>query len=183
MAACCPPLKTSYTTPAETLGSWQSQLCHDEPEGEYRCLSRGLQQSMGGFETYFAARQELFASEPLMAFLIQRVDLPSRAVEELSLQGGLGHRLVFEESGQRFAIEFVVETLATVRLADGTELPARLEREIASYLSRDRRAQWLNIPRPLLTDEQAAALQSLSFEQQWKISSIDGLSAPSQVIE
>jgi len=183
-AACCPPLKTSYVTPAETLGTWQSHLCEGDVQGEYRCLSRGLQGAMGGFETYFAARQKLLDDDPVTAFLVKRVDLPARAVEDAASADGLRHRMVFEESGQRFAIEFVVETLVTFRLADGTELPGRLDREMAYFLGRDRRQQWLTIPRPLLDDDEARAVRALLVEQQWKIDAIEGLSphAP-QVIE
>ena len=96
--ACCPPLRVSYATPEETLATWQAQLCRDHPEGEYRCLSRSLQQMMGGFETYFAARQRLLDDDPVVGFLVQRVDLPGRAVESTGSPDGLRHVMVFDES-------------------------------------------------------------------------------------
>ncbi len=175
VAACCPPLKTSYATPAETLGTWQAHLCHDDVEGEYRCLSRGLQGTIGGFETYFAARRKLLDDEPFVAFLVQRVDLPGRAIEDARSPDGLRHRMVFEESGQRFAVEFVVETLVTFRLDDGTEVPGRLDRELAYYLGRDRRQQWLTIPRPLLDEGQERSVRALHVEEHWRIDAIEGL--------
>jgi hypothetical protein len=182
-AACCPALRSSYTTPAETLSTWQAHLCHDDPEGEYYCLARDLQAAMGGFETYFAARQKLLDDDPVAAFLLQRVDLPARAVESRDAPDGLSHRMVFEESGQRFAIDFTVETLVSFHLVDGTIVAAVLERELPYYLGRDRRQQWLTLPRPLLDEDQAAAVRELHLEQHWKISSIDGLDPHAQVNE
>lgn len=181
--ACCPPLKTSYATPEDTLETWQAQLCHDKPEGEYRCLSRSLQQLMGGFETYFAARQRLLDDDPVIGYLIQRVDLPGRVVESTGSPDGRWHRLVFEESGQRFSIEFVVESLVTFQMKDGTELFGLLPREIDYYLDSERNQQWVMIPKPFLTTEQQAAVRTLSLEQQWKIASIDGLTALPEVKE
>jgi hypothetical protein len=176
-------LRVSYATPEETLSTWQAQLCRDQPEGEYRCLSRSLQQMMGGFETYFAARQRLLNDDPIVGFLIQRVDLPGRAVESAGSPDGIRHVMVFEESGQRFSIEFTVESLVTFRLADGTELPGRLDREIDYWLDNERNQQWVIIPKPYLTPEQQADVRSLTLEQQWKISSIQGLTALPEVTE
>jgi hypothetical protein len=177
VGACCPPLKTSYESPELTLETWQAQLCHDQPKGEYRCLSKSLQQLLGGFETYFAARQRLLNDDPVVGFFIQRVDLPGRAVESETSPDGRFHRFVFEESGQRFGIECVVETLVTFHLEDGTDLQHMLPREIDYYLDSQRKQQWVNIPKPLLSAGQQAAVRSITLEQQWKIASIDGLTA------
>ena len=92
--------------------------------------------------------------------------------------------MVFEESGHRFAIDFVVETLVTFRLEDGTELPGRLDRELAYYLGRDRRQQWLTLPRPLLDEGQERQVRALLVEERWRIDAIGGLTPqPPQVIE
>jgi hypothetical protein len=183
VAACCPPLQTSYSTPEETLRTWQSQLCHDQPEGEYRCLSRSLQQAMGGFETYFPARQQLLNDNPIVGLLVQHADLPGRVVESAGNSEGDWYRLVFEESDQRFAIEFITETLVTFHLRDGNDILGLLEKPLEGYLGRDETRQWLMIPKPRLTPEQQAAVRSLTFEEQWKISSIDGLESLPEVHE
>jgi hypothetical protein len=138
---------------------------------------------MGGFETYFAARQQLLGNNAIVGLLVQHVDLPDRVIESAGDAEGDWHRLVFEESDQRFAIEFVTETLVTFHFKSGANILGLLEQPIDDYLGSDESRQWLMIPKPRLTPEQRAAVQSLTFEEQWKISSIDGLKGSPEVHE
>lgn len=176
-ASCCPPLRESYASPEDTLLSWQSHLCHDDAQGEYRALSGGLQRQMFGFETYIAARRKMLDEEPLIAFLLKRVDLPGRVVERSVSEDGAAVDLVFEESGQRFSIRFVVETQVIATTESGEQVPGRLDGPLPFYFGQDRRRQWVNLPAPRLNDEEREGLRSLLLEQRWKIDNIQGLTA------
>ena len=66
---------------------------------------------------------------------------------------------------------------------DGNDILGLLEKPLEGYLGRDETRQWLMIPKPRLTPEQQAAVRSLTFEEQWKISSIDGLESLPEVHE
>ena len=174
-ACCCPELRTDFSTPEATLRTWQANLCHDVPEGEYSCLSGTLQADMYGFPTYYAARQELLEQEPVVAFLVKRVDLPGRAVERLTSDDGTATRLVFEQDGQRFAIDFVLETAVRLVFLDGSEKPARLDGPLWYHVNSLSGRQWIDLRRPRLTDEEREQLASVQLSQQWKIDAIQGL--------
>jgi hypothetical protein len=173
--ACCPPLDVSYASPEATLRTWQAALCHDEPVGEYRCLSQGLQAGMGGFETYFAARQKLLRDDPLASFLLKHFELAERAEERHVTADGQHVTLIFEHSGQRFVLEFDQETAVDVVLDDGRRLAGRMNQPPSAYIGSQGALQWIHFSSPLLTPEERTALWELSFEREWKIASIQGL--------
>jgi len=182
LGACtCPPLPRSYESPEETLVSWQSHLCRDDPAGEYACLSADLKRSMAGFETYHAARARLLEEEPLFAWLLERVDLPERATEFELGDGGLSAAMTFDQGGATYVIRFVVEAWATLELADGELLVGRLDRPVAALLGARSGREWIDPPRPRLDPEVLPAVRAVHIESRWKIDAIDGLSPALQV--
>jgi len=175
--ACCPPLRSDFSSPETTLATWQTHLCHDEPEGEYRCLSQGMQQAIYGFSGYFPAREQLLRDDPFVAYLLRHMDLPARVVERL--QPDDQHMvLVFEHDGRRLSIGFVVETEVCARLADGQEVFGRITGPLSGALVLQGGGQWVVLGSPTLSAAQAATLAGLRLEQQWKIDAIDGLESP-----
>jgi hypothetical protein len=172
----CPPKVERYGTPAETLATWQAQLCHDDLPGEYRCLSAGLQARMGGFETYYAARRKLLEEDPLAGWFLRHSDLAARASATDQSDDGLAALMSFEERGRPFRIGFVLETRAFFELTDGRRLSALQAGPIPAILRQQGTRQWLTLVTPPgLEPEDHLLIRTLRVEPQWKIDAIDGL--------
>lgn len=179
-ACACPPLSSSYEDPESTLASWQSHLCHDDAQGEYRCLSADLQASMGGFQTYIAARRALSESEPTLTWLLGRADLREHVVASDLNRVGRRARLTLEARGQRFELGFVQETAARIDLEDGRFLFAILRLPLEQLVGQQIAAgrvtrQWLELAEPRLAAGDLAQILSVHVEHRWKIDSIPGL--------
>ena len=177
--ACCPPLTTDYSSPESTLLGWQSHLCHDDPDGEYRCLSDGFKQRTGNWQTYYSARNELLDAEPLLAALLSRADLSSRIVEQHTSEDGLSATLDIDVGDDDTTVAFVLETTIFIDLIDGPPLVSRTSTAVAASLRSGGGRQWLEFtgarPELRLTDEQRAAIVGVRMEQRWVIDDIEGL--------
>lgn len=180
LAGCgCPPLREAYDSPAATLATWQAHLCHDDQVGEYRCLSSRLQQQMGGFETYFAARRQLLEEQPLLAWALARADLAERAIGQAFSPDGLTAELFFQLDDGRLVIGFRRETRAFYTLDDGSQVTALQAAPVSELLRQQGARQWLNLEPPRrFTPEDAQAVLSLQVGPQWKIDAIEGLVGP-----
>lgn len=185
-ACACPPLTSSYANPEATLASWQSHLCHDDTEGEYRCLSAGLQASIGGFQTYLAARRALTENEPALTWLLSRANLGEHVVAHDLNQAERRASLTLEARGDRFELAFVQETAARIDLDDGRFLFAILERPLGELIGQQivggRVArQWFDFARPRIDEDDLEQIRSIRLEHRWKIDSITGLLPPAGI--
>lgn len=177
----CPPLEVSYRSPEATLATWQAQLCREDLRGEFRCLSEGLQDAMGGWSTYVAVRRRLVEENELLVWLLSRADLDQALVPEDSWTEGRRARRVLARGDQRWTVGLVREPAVTVTLADGRQLfgfprgpdgaPLLLDLSLMQFGDR----QVLELPRPVLTETERAAVRSVLVEDRWKIDHLEGL--------
>lgn len=173
----CPPLVSTYGSPEETLANWQSHLCADDIDGEYRCLSAGFKRRIGNFETYHGARSELLRSQPFLARALARSDLPSRIVErqvdELTGQA----LLVLNVGGRRVPLGFARETTVLVEFADGPPDVGRSDRPLSTLLRSHGNRRWIDLDDSRLAwDElRLAGARAVLIEHRWKIDAIEGL--------
>lgn len=182
MGACCPPKRVDYDTPEGTLRTWQAQLCHDDPVEEYGCLSSDLKQQMAGYQTYSAARRLLLEQEPLLAWLVQRVDLIERA-ESFDVDDDAGTAsMTFVEDGERYEVHFVRETWVVYDTGDDPQPTARLPRSMAEVVYQQGQRQVMNVDRPLLDPDQIRRLRGFQVETRWKIDFLSGLQPPTSVM-
>ncbi len=175
---CCPDLVTSQTSPSETLLAWQSSLCHDDVDGEYACLSLDYKRQIGGLPSYHVARQQLLSEEPAFAYLLQRVDLLDRVVDERRDESDTHAWIVLEAGGEQLEIGFLRET--TVRLgfvgqhSDTRQNTAPVEALVVT----DGRQFGTRLSAPRLPEDELPNLRSLELTSVWRISSVTGLLAP-----
>lgn len=179
LAGCgCPPLVTDYSSPTGTLATWQAHLCHDDVDGEYRCFSTDFKRGTGHFETYYAARNELLDSEPLLAAALSRLELTEHIVEE-QLDEATGRALqVLDLGGRRTTIGFVRETALLLEFDEGPPFVAHSRLPLSSLLLRPvpGNRQWIELSQftPLPTQRLADA-RAVLLERRWKIDAIEGL--------
>ena len=177
----CPQRSSSYATPMATLQSWQSHLCHDDVEGEWRCLSAGLQRSMGGFQTYVAARRQLIEDEGTATWLLSRADLGDYVVGQSIDRSSRRAELSLDARGQSLDVSFVQETSARIEFDDGRFLFALLDGPLGGTVIRqsvvDGRAirQWVELARPRIEPKDLEHIQAVHLEHRWKIDNIPGL--------
>jgi len=175
-SACrCPDLVERWDTPQAALATWQARLCRDDIEGEYSCLARSFQASMGGFPTYLEARSALLAREPAAAWLFRRADLDDHVRSASFAPDGRHAALVLEAGDAQFTIGFEREAFVTVEWDDGRSETARQRAAPAELLLRDERnrRQWLAIERPDIPDP--ARVRELRFSLRWLISDLAGM--------
>lgn len=177
VAGCsCPPLEPRFTTPRETLGTWQAAFCHDDGELEYETLSRDYRDAMGGYEIYNAARTYLRSEEPVFAWLLKHGDLEGSVVEELVSPDGSRARLVLERAEQRITVEFQRETALVVELDDGTTRRALVPAPLSALMLTDGRAWAVAAQKsPRLSDEDLSRVRAVTWTSPWRIAFIDGL--------
>lgn len=176
----CPPLSDSYAAPLATLESWQSHLCRDDAQGEWRCLSADLQRSMGGFQTYLAARRQLLEGDATVSWLLGRARLGDYVVKNSIDRAARRAELALDAHGQLFEVEFVQETAARINLVDGRFLFAILDGPLPELIGRTVVAgrvvrQWIELARPAIDAEDLAGIESMQLEHRWKINAITGL--------
>ena len=168
----CPPLKESYDSPTDTLLTWQAQLCRDNVEAEYRCMSRDFKRSMGGHANYHAGRQLMLASQPVMAALLKRANLAGAVASETVSEDGNQAVLVLQALGELVPVLFERETWLIIVWNDGTTQIARQPRALEDLLIKRGTDQWLIVERPELDPVQFRSLHSLAFESRWLIAGI-----------
>lgn len=176
----CPPQSESYETPLATLQSWQSQLCHDDVQGEWRCLSAELQRAMGGFQTYVAARRKLIEDDGAATWLLGRADLADYVVSDLTDPDTRSAALALDARGQLFEVAFVQETSARINLDDGRFLFAILDGPLSELVGLqviDGRVtrQWIDLAQPRIDPTDLEHIRSVQLEHRWKINTIAGL--------
>lgn len=176
----CPPRSNSYETPLATLQSWQSQLCHDDAQAEWRCLSSELQRAMGGFQTYVAARRQLIEEDGAATWLLGRADLAEYVVSDSTDPATRRAALSLDARGQLFEVAFVQETSARIDMDDGRFLFAILDGQLSELVQlqvvngRVKR-QWIDLLQPLIDPADLEHIRSVQLEHRWKINTIAGL--------
>ncbi len=176
----CPPRSSSYDTPLATLESWQSHLCHDDAQGEWRCLSAELQRAMGGFQTYVAARRQMIENDGAATWLLSRADLADYVVSGSTDPATRRAALALDARGQLFEVDFVQETSARIDLDDGRFLFAILDGPLSELVQlqvvngRVSR-QWIDLLQPIIDPRDLENIRSVQLEHRWKINTIAGL--------
>jgi len=177
LASCCPTRQLRFDTPEAALGSWQSQLCHDEIESEYTCLAHELKLAMGGFPTYVGARHRLLEDHPFAATYLKYGDLAERAHERIPL-GPDRVRFEYDYDGQTFGLDFEREAWVVVCFDDErADVQRRLASTPRGLVGVSAARQWLNLPDGLLSTEEREHVRTLLVEYRWKIGNVDGLLA------
>jgi hypothetical protein len=176
-AACaCPTPIERWDTPQATLALWQARLCHDDPQGEYACLSRDFQKSMGGYETYFAARTALLERDAVAAWLFRHADLEDHVRDVIFESDGCHAAIVLEAGDSSLVVSFEREAWVTATWDDGRSVIARQRVPLDTLIQRDGASQWLRLDRPEFTD--SAHLSEVRVNGRWLISNLAGLGPP-----
>ena len=181
-AACaCPTPIERWDTPQATLALWQARLCHDDPEGEYACLSRGFQKSFGGYQSYFAARTALLQQNATAAWLFGHADLLDH-VADISFDPDGQHAAIVLASGDNsLVVGFEREAWVSATWDDGHVETNRQRAPLDSLVVTSPKGQWLRVDRPELTDPHH--LSELRFTGRWLISDLAGLATPAPAAE
>lgn len=175
-ACACPPLIESYETPQETLDLWQAQLCRDNVEGEYGCLSLDFQRKMLGFSSYYAAREDLLTRDPTAAWLFKHADLSDHVVGTSVTPDGNSASIVLSAGrDDSLFVSFEREVWVKVQWDDGRTQLARQGMPFKPLVIRRDLNQWLALPRPELSDPEH--IRSIEFTSRWLISDIAGLAS------
>ena len=175
-ACACPPLIENYDTPQATLDLWQAHLCRDDVEGEYGCLSLDFQRAMGGFQAYYAGREDLLAREPTAAFLFKHADLHDHVVgTNISDDGRRASIVLSAGRDDSLVVAFEREAWVAVTWDDGRRELKRLGSPLRPLVIRQGSAQWLSLPRPDLADPDH--IREILVSSRWLISDIAGLAS------
>jgi len=177
LGACgCPPLAPSYTTPLATLETFQAQLCREDQEGEYSCLSESFKRGIGGFENYYAARELMLERTPLGASSVfKRIDLANNVTAQTLSPDGLAAELVMEFLvGDPVSIYFERETLATLAFEDGSLTGGIQDAPMSELVGSEAGRNWVLFDAPLLTSERLRGLTNVTLSSRWHISGLTG---------
>jgi hypothetical protein len=182
----CPPRTSSYAEPLATLQSWQSHLCFDDVQGEWRCLSTDYQRSMGGFQTYVAVRRQLLDEGAAFSWFLGRADLGDYVVQSVADPVARRAMLTLAAHGEIFEVEFLQETTARLDLDDGSFLFAILDKPLDSLIGQTIKngrviRQWIDLTRPTIAPEDLSRISSVQLEHRWKINAITGLQPPPEI--
>jgi len=176
-ACACPPVVERYDGPEATLATWQSQLCHDDVAGEYRCLSTDLKRRLGNFSAYWTARDLMLDDQPLLRSALRAIDLVDH-IEQRRQDDVSGYaELTLDVYGETTLIGFRRETLLLVELERGPPLVARSDESLAGLYQAVGGRRWIELSgtRLELTPEQLAGARSILLEHRWTIDAIEGL--------
>ncbi len=175
VAACgCPPKAPRYDSPAATLATWQSQLCHEDPSAEYACLAADFKRDIGGFQNYHVWRGALLEREPVLAWLVKRADVGDYIIDTWQDTRGQRAVLTLAALGREMQIGFEREVWATVIRADGSADVKRQEELFDRLVLRRAPSQWVTLERPDLTGERLDDIRSIHFDTRWVIAALGG---------
>lgn len=174
----CPDLVTAQTTPSETLLAWQSSLCHDKVEAEYACLSLDYKRQIGGLPSYHIARQLLLDEQPAFSYVLKRVDLLDRVVEERRDDSDTQAWITLEAGGEQVEIGFERETTVRLGYVDGRSDARQITTGIEELVVSDGKQFGTRLSSPRLPTDDLPGLRSLQLTSVWRIASVAGLVPP-----
>lgn len=168
LTGCLVPEHQSLDTPLETVLSFQSAYARGEDIAEYRCLSTGLAQRIGGVRGFSLFHEQLSPGF-LARFVLRHNSLEDNlAAEEAA---GDARQLWFEVLGQTLGIELIPEWLVVFETAAEDPVGASTFGDWRLRLQEGK--PHLEIPLQLSRLEarklQAATLRGVALQRQWKI--------------
>ncbi len=186
-AACCtpPPPDPDFSTPEETLATFQGAFRADDPELEYECFSGEFKERQGGFglESYAFAREQAIDENPLLAALLDLRDLTGHVKNVIADPLKRRAEIVLSILGEEFRVRFVRETVYRLEFDGDSRIREELMPPLCDAIRQKNgslQVELLDVPRSWLRN--LPTLRRVVLEEQWKfrdLELIDGKSRAS----